>query len=175
MSRLDQWLPAPTIRSHHRGAAAVGPDALWAAARAVRLDDTATLGRLVRWRIPGTPADITFHELFRRYPFVVLEEGERHLVAGLAGRIWTLARDYPDLGGPEAFRAWDERGTTRVAFCHWVEEASDGAVLHTEARVEPVDRLGAVRLRALWTVVGRFERLIGAQGLRAAINRTHGV
>jgi hypothetical protein len=73
MARLDEWLPDHVIRSHHRGAAPVSPDQLWDAARAVRLADAGRLGRLVRWRIPGTPADLTFHDLFRRYPFVVLE------------------------------------------------------------------------------------------------------
>ena len=48
----------------------------------------------------------------------VLEEGERHLVSGLCGRIWTLARDYPQLEGPEAFRAWEGKGTVRVCFAH---------------------------------------------------------
>ena len=53
----------------------------------------------MRWRIPGVPAGRTYDELFRTYPFVVLEEGERHLVSGLCGKIWTLARDYPQLDG----------------------------------------------------------------------------
>jgi hypothetical protein len=43
------------IRTRHRREAAVAPEALWAAARSVRLDDTRTLGRLIGWRIPGTP------------------------------------------------------------------------------------------------------------------------
>ena len=176
MERLDRWLPDPVIRTHHRGAAEVDPDRLWAAAQDVRLGDTGPLGRLVRWRIPGTPADLTYDELFRRYPFTVLEEGERHLVAGLAGRIWTLARDYPRLDTPEDFRAWSKRGTVRVAFAHWVEEDDDGrAVLFTSARVKPTDPLAAMRLRALWAVVGHFERLVGAQGVRVALRHAeHG-
>src|SRR3954468_18816728 len=95
--RLDAWLGAPAVRTHHRRAAAADPDALWNAASGIRLCDTRTLGRLVRSRIPGLRADLTYGELFRAYPFTVLDEGERHLVAGLCGRIWTLARDYPRL------------------------------------------------------------------------------
>lgn len=176
MERLDHWLPDPAIRTHHRGAAAVDPDRLWAAAQDVRLGDTGPLGRLVRWRIPGTPGDVTYAELFRRYPFTVLDEGERFLVAGLAGRIWTLARDYPRLETPEEFRGWSQRGTVRVAFAHWVEEAGDGcAVLFSSARVQPTDPFAAMRLRALWAVVGRFERLVGAQGVKVALRRAeHG-
>ena len=48
--------------------------------------------RLVRWRIPGIPGDISFDELFRRPPFLLLEEHETSLMSGIVGRIWTLRR-----------------------------------------------------------------------------------
>ena len=88
------------MTTHHQRTAASEPDDLWRTANGVRLTDTRTLGRLVRWRIPGLQANLTYGELFRDYPFTVLDEGERHLLAGLCGRIWTLARDYPRLDGP---------------------------------------------------------------------------
>ena len=138
--RLDAWLPEPVVRTHHRRTAAAAPDDLWRAANGVRLSDTRTLGRLVRWRIPDLQAGLTYGELFRDYPFTVLDEGETHLLAGLCGRIWTLARDYPRLDGPEAFASWDEPGTVRVLFGHWVEPADGGSALVSEARVQPVDR-----------------------------------
>jgi hypothetical protein len=167
--RLDAWLGSPVVSTHHRRGAAVDPDRLWQRATEVRLRDTGTLGRLVRWRIPGLAPDLTYHELFRGYPFVVLEEDERLLVAGLCGRIWTLARDYPRLSGPDDFRDWAEPGTVRVAFAHWVETGADGrAELVSEARVSPVDRAAAFRMRALWTVIGRFERLVGGEALALA-------
>jgi hypothetical protein len=165
---MDAWLGAPQVRSHHcRGAHASAAD-LWDAASRVRLADTRRLGRLVRWRIPGLDAGLTYHDLFRGYPFTVLEEGEDHLLSGLCGRIWTLARDYPRLDGPDDFAGWHERGTVRVLFGHWVREAGDGAELVSEARVEPTDRVAAMRLRALWAVVGPFERLVGAEPLALA-------
>ena len=103
----------------------------------------------------------------------MLEEGERHLLAGLCGRIWTLARDYPRLAGPEEFAGWDEPGTVRVLFGHWVKDCGGGrAELVSEARVEPVDRAAALRLRALWRVVGPFERLVGAEAIVAATARS---
>ena len=126
----------------------------------------------MRWRIPGLAAELTYGELFRAYPFAVLEEGERHLIAGLCGRIWTLARDYPQLEGPDAFARWDEPGTVRVLFGHWVEPSGDGAELVSEARVQPVDRGAGVRLRALWSVIGPFERLVGAEAIAAATARS---
>jgi len=172
---LDAWLPEPTVRTLHEREAAASPDALWRAAREIRLDETRTLGRLVRWRIPGVPASRSYDELFRAYPFTVLDEGDAHVVSGLAGRIWTLARDYPRLETPEAFASWKEKGTVRVLFAHWVEPLDGGhARLCSEARVKPVDRRSAVRLRALWQVIGRFEPLVAAEPLTLAARRAAG-
>lgn len=162
------------MRTHHRRTAASAPDELWRAANGVRLSDTRTLGRLVRWRIPGLQATLTYGQLFRDYPFTVLDEGERHLLAGLCGRIWTLARDYPRLEGPDDFAGWEEPGTVRVLFGHWVEETEDGSALVSEARVAPVDRTAGLRLRALWKVIGPFERLVGAEAIAVAERRSGG-
>jgi hypothetical protein len=170
--RLDHWLARPAIRTHHRRRAAVDADLLWRAAGEVRVADTHALGRLVRWRIPGTSAELSFAELFRAYPFTVLEEDANLLVSGLCGRIWTLARDYGHLDGAHDFLDWSERGTVRVIFAHWTEPVRDGeAELMSEARVQPVDRGAARRLRALWSLVGPFERLVGAEALTAAVRR----
>ena len=157
------------MQSRHSRDTEAAPDALWAAANGVRLSDTRTLGRLVRWRIPGLQASLTYGELFRDYPFTVLDEGEQHLIAGLCGRIWTLARDYPRLDGPASFSAWDEAGTVRVLFGHWVEpRKGGGAALVSEARVKPTDRHAGMRLRALWRIIGPFERLVGAEAIATA-------
>jgi hypothetical protein len=174
-AELDAWLPQPAIRTRHRRAAPVAPDALWAAAGTVRLDETRTIARLIQWRIPGTPADETYRELFAREPFVVLAEGERWSLSGLCGRSWTLTRDYPRLSGPDAFREWDDPGTVRVLFAHWVEPDGPGrSALVSEARVAPVDGRAALALRSLWLVVGVFERLIGAEPLALAARRAEG-
>jgi hypothetical protein len=168
-ARLDAWLGSPAVRTHHRRAAAADADTLWRAATSVRLSDTGTLGRLVRWRIPGLAPGLTYDEMFRSYPFTVLEQDERRLLCGLCGRIWTLARDYPRLEDAEAFARWDHPGTVRVLFGHWVRPAEDGgAELLSEARVQPTDRSAALRLRALWSVIGPFERLVGAEAIAVA-------
>ncbi len=169
--RLDDWLPDPMVRSHHRRRSQADPQALWRAAGQLRLSETRTLGRLVRWRIPGVGPDQTFRGLLASYPFCVLEEGDGWTLSGLAGRIWTLQRDYPRLDGPEAFRTWDEPGTVRVLLANWVEPAGDGSVICAEARVAPVDRRAGLRLRSLWTIIGPFERLIGAEALALAAAR----
>ena len=60
-------------------------------------------------------------------------------------------------------------------FAHWVTEAGDGrSDLSSEARVEPVDRQAAIRLKALWSVIGRFEPLVGAEPLKLAARRAEG-
>jgi hypothetical protein len=167
-ARLDPWVADPAIRIIHRRRAAADADALWLAASRVRLRDTRSLGRIVRWRIPGLDPRLSYHDMFRGYPFTVLEEDDRMLISGMVGRIWTIARDYPRLDGPEAFAAWQERGTARVAFAHSVRPLDDGAELVSEARVEAVDRVAGLRLRALWSVVGPFQRLVSAEPLALA-------
>src|SRR6185295_17985850 len=72
----------------------------------------------------------------------------------------TLQRDYPRLEGPEDFRAWSEPGTVRVLIANWVDPDGDGSTINSEARVAPVDRRAALRLRSLWVVMRVFERLI---------------
>ena len=173
MTDLDAWLPDPQIVTRHSRAAAVSPDELWHAARSVRLDQTRTIGRLVRWRIPGVPDDQSFMGLLAEEPFTVLEEGSRHSISGLCGRIWTFTRDYGELSGPDDFLAWAERDTVRVLFAHWVTPGprEGESTLHSEARVAPVDRMAALRLRALWMAIGPFERLIGAEALTLAVSQ----
>jgi hypothetical protein len=169
---LDQWLPKANVRTYHRRAAAADPEVVWAEATKIRLADTRRLGKLVGWRIPGIAESATYHEMFRGYPFTVLEQTRSTLVSGLCGRIWTIARDYPALDGPEQFAAWDEPGTVRVAFAHWVDARPDGgAELYSEARVHAVDTQAKLRLKAIWAVLGPFERPVGAEPLELAVRR----
>jgi hypothetical protein len=166
---LDAWLPEPQVRTRHQRSAHAGADELWRAAGDLRIGDAPVFGKAVRWRIPGTAPELTFRNLLRRYPFVVIGEGERWSVSGLCGRIWTLQRDYPRLAGAEGFLAWNEPGTVRVLLAHWTQPDGDGrSALVSEARIAPTDRLAAIRLRALWLIVGRFDRFIAGEVLRNA-------
>jgi hypothetical protein len=162
---LDSWVPDPAVRVRHSRVSSAPPERLWEAARTVRLGDTRMLGRLVRWRIPGMAADVSFDEMFRRPPFMILEEGEEELVAGLVGRIWTLRRDYPELGDPEEFRRWETPGTARVLFANWI----DGDALVSETRVQAFGVQGRLGIRAVRPLVGAFQHLIGSDGMEAAI------
>ena len=82
---LDHWLARPTLRIAHTRQTSADPDALWAAARSITVQDAALLGRLVRWRIPGVDGTVTFDALFRNTPFIVLEDSGRALVS-ISGR-----------------------------------------------------------------------------------------
>lgn len=170
---LDHWLAKPTMRVAHRRETRASAQAVWEAARGIRLSDTRLLGRLVRWRIPGVPAHTSFDELFRAPPFTALhEEDERALVSGLVGRIWTLRRDYPELHDPEEFRAWSEPGTARVLFANWIEErAPANVVLRAEVRVEAIGAQGRVGVAAVRPLVAGFGYLVGSDGIDLAVKR----
>jgi hypothetical protein len=171
---LDGWLAEPTIRVNHCRRSSADPTALWYAARSVRLRETALLGRLVQWRIPGTAAEVSFDELFRRAPFCVLEEGELALVSGVVGRIWTLRRDYPKLADPDEFRSFDTPGTARVIFAMWAAPDGEGGRLSAEVRVAPVGAQGRFGIAAVRPLVAGFHALIGSDGLGAAVRRAEG-
>jgi hypothetical protein len=172
---LDSWVDDPAVRVCHRREAAVTAAELWAAARTVRIADTRVLGRLLRWRIPGTPASIPYDELFRQPPFAVLHEDEGMLVSGLVGRIWTLRRDYPTIAGPDEFRSWSAPGTACVVFANWVEPAgSNRAALLSETRVRATDRDGRVGLTAVRPLITAFNSLIGREALDLAVTRAEG-
>ena len=172
---LDKWLPDPALRVVHRRESSASADELWRAAREVRLTDTAVLGRLVRWRIPGLGRDLGYDEMFRQPPFIVLEEGAHALVSGLVGRIWTLRRDYPQLGSPQEFAEWSRGGTARVVIANWARgRDGGGSALAAEARVEPVGAQGRLGVAAVRPVVRAFQNLVGSDGINAAVRRAEG-
>ena len=169
MIDLDDWLPRASLcLRHERSSRRATRDQLWEAANAVTVGETGVLGGLIRWRIPGTPRELSFGELFAQPPFVVLQREDHAIVSGLVGRIWTLRRDYPQLTGPAQFRAWDRSGTARVCFGHCV---TDNGVLVSEARVEPIGFYGRLGVGAVLPLIKRFGTLVGSEGLQAAIRR----
>lgn len=168
----DTWIADPALRVCHRRESSASAEELWDAARRVRLSDAGLLGRLVRWRIPGLPPDLSFDELFRNPPFIVLvEEPGRGLMSGMVGRIWTLRRDYPQLNDPEEFLRWSARGTARVVFANWVEETPHGGALHAEVRVQGIGAQGRIGVAAVRPLVRAFHPLVGSDGIGAAVRR----
>jgi hypothetical protein len=120
---LGAWLPDPQVRTRHRRSVEADADRLWRAAETVRLRDAPTLGRAVRWRIPGTSSDLSFRDLLRQYPFAVIAEGTRWSISGMCGRIWTIRRDHPRIGGADDFLSWEGplRGTAALRSTRWLE------------------------------------------------------
>ena len=108
--------------------AAATPEALWHAAREVRLADTRTLTRLVRWRIPGV---VRRPDLHRAVPHTTPSRCSTRATCGrcpgCAGGSGPSARDYPRLSGRRTSAPWDRRGTVRVLFAHWAEPAATAA------------------------------------------------
>jgi hypothetical protein len=168
---LDRWLPAPVVRTSQRRACPASEDELWASAATVRLRECRILGRLIRARIPGLEANLTFDELFHREPFNVLEDGETYTLSGLCGRIWTVRGDFAMLSRPEEFLTWRVPGTVRVLFANWTESTETGAALVSEVRVAAVDRRAATYVRALQPFISAFQGLIATEPLRIAVQR----
>ncbi|HEX4670887.1 MAG TPA: hypothetical protein VH279_01395 [Solirubrobacteraceae bacterium] len=158
------------MRVAHRRESTADPDRLWDAAQKIRLADVGLLGRLVRWRIPGVPADMSFDQMFRSQPFIVLDDDRQSLVSGLVGRIWTLRRDYPKLREPHDYRSWEVSGTAKVLFANWVEPVSaDRSALCMEARVRGIGAKGRVGVAAVRPLVSRFQQLVVTEGIQAAV------
>jgi hypothetical protein len=172
---LDHWLGRPTVRIRHVRETEAEPAVLWAAAQAVRTSETRRLGRLIRLRIPGVGADVSYRELFREPPFTVLYEDEYALLSGIVGRIWTVRRDYPTLSEPDEFRSWSARGTVRVLFANWVEPIDDDlTALVSETRVDAGDRLARLGLAAVRPLIVASHGLIASEGLERAVDRARG-
>ena len=133
----------------------------------MRLSDTRTLERLVRWRIPDVPPTQTFDELFRTYPFTLLDAGDTWSLSGPV-RAHLDARPATTRGSPGRRRSATGTSAAPSGCCSPTgpSRARTGArELVSEARVDPVDAAARLRLRALWTVIGPFERLVGAEPL----------
>jgi hypothetical protein len=170
---LDQWLARPSMRVLHQRESTASAEQLWEAARDVRLSEVGRLGRLIRWRIPGLRDEMSFDQLFREPPFIVLEaDRDGALVSGLVGRIWTLRRDYPELADAEEYLRWHNRGTAQVLFANWVEPRDGGgAALCAEVRVQAIGRQGQVGLALVRPLVSAFQQLVGSEGIAAAVRR----
>jgi hypothetical protein len=159
------------LRTSHRREEAVSEDELWTSAATVRLRDCRILGRLIRARIPGLDASLSFGELFRNDPFNLLEEGPTYTLSGLCGRIWTVRRDFALLARPADFLTWQSPGTVRVLFATWTEPAEGGSELVSEVRIAAVDRRAALHVRALKPFIAAFQGLVATEPMRIAGQR----
>ena len=105
----------------------------------------------------------------------MLDEGDVSGRSPASATELTTSRDYARISGPDEFRELEPAGRT-VGGCL---PALDRGRARTgrsdtwlsEARVDPVDPTTRMRLRALWTVIGPFEKLVGAEPLTVAARR----
>lgn len=170
---LDDWLPKHHVRIRYSRRSRATPDALWQAATEVRLRDTRTMRRLIRWRLGRhtPPPDTTYRDFFRTGIFTLLEDGERYSISGTAGRIWAPSGDYARFESGAEYREWSEPGTAKVVFLTQVREHERGSEIVSEARVFVEGRRARILFRGLWAAVSRFAGLVGGEVLTAAVRR----
>lgn len=173
---IDHWLPGRHARLRHARTSHVAPDELWAAALSVTLRDTPRLNRLIRWRLGRhAPApETTFEEFFRTGIFMLLEEGERLSISGVAGKIWAPSGDYAEFETAGEYREYRERGTAKVVIKHEAREHARGSQISTEAWIWCADRRTEFVFRPFWALVGPFSRFIHTEALRVAVRRAEG-
>ena len=168
---LDRWLPKPVVRTNYRRESPATAAELWDSAATVRLRDCRILGRLIRARIPGLQASLSFNDLFRNDPFNLLEEGPTYNLSGLCGRIWSMRGDFALLSQPSDFRSWHAPGTVRVLFAGWAEATESGSALVSEVRIAAVDRKAGLYLRGLKPFIAAFQGLVAKEPLQVAVQR----
>ena len=170
---LDDWLPEHHVRLRYARTSSVAPEELWKAANEIRLADTRTMRRLIRWRLgrhaPGPQT--TYRDLFRSGIFTLLEDGERYSVSGAAGRIWSPSGDYARFESAAEYKEWSQPGTAKVVFLTAVSEHERGSEIVSEARVFVQGRRARILFRGLWAAVGRFGWVIGSEVLQAAVRK----
>jgi hypothetical protein len=175
-TEVQDWLPGCHARLHKARVSTATPDELWEAATSVQLRDSPRLCRLIRWRLgKHAPApETTFEEFFRTGIFMLLEEGERLYISGVAGKIWAPSGDYAQFETAGEYREYRRRGTAKVVLKTEVREHERGSQIISEARVWCADRRTQVIFWPFWRVVAPFARFIHSEGFGAAVKRAEG-
>jgi hypothetical protein len=175
-TEVQDWLPGCHARLHHERASSASPEVLWDAAMSVRLRDAPRLARLIRWRLGkhAPPPDTTFEEFFRTGIFMLLEEGERLSISGVAGKIWAPSGDYAQFETAGDYRQYRARGTAKVVLKTEVRDHERGSQIVNEARIWCADRRTHLIFRPFWTIVHPFARFIYHEGFGVAVKRAEG-
>jgi hypothetical protein len=131
---------------------------------------------VIRWRLGrhAPPPETTFEEFFRTGIFMLLEEGERLYISGVAGKIWAPSGEYAQFETAGEYREYRERGTAKVVAKTEVRDHERGSQIVHEARVWCADRRTQLIFRTLWTVVRPFAHLIQSEAFAAAVRRAEG-
>jgi hypothetical protein len=175
-TEVQDWLPGCHARLHFARASSATPEALWDAATSVELRNAPRLARLIRWRLgkhAPTP-QTTFEEFFRTGIFMLLEEGERLYISGVAGKIWAPSGEYAQFETAGEYREYRARGTAKVVVKTQVREHEHGSQIVSEARVWCADRRTQLIFRPFWALVRPFAHFIYSEGLAAGVRRAEG-
>jgi hypothetical protein len=175
-TQVQDWLPGCHARLHLARRSTATPEELWEAAQTIRLSDAPRLSRLIRWRLGRhvPPPETTFEEFFRTGIFMLLEEGDRLYISGVAGKIWAPSGDYAQFETAGEYREYRARGTAKVVLKTEVLEHERGSQIVSEARVWCSDRRTQMIFRPFWAVVSPFARFIYSEGFAAAVRRAEG-
>jgi hypothetical protein len=175
-TEVQDWLPGCHARLRRARVSTATPEELWEAAQSVRLRDAPRLGRVVRWRLGkhAPPPETTFEEFFRTGIFMLLEEGERLYISGVAGKIWAPSGEYAQFETAGEYREYRARGTAKVVTKIAVREHERGSQIVTEARVWCADRRTQLIFRPFWALVAPLARFIYSDGFAAAVKRAEG-
>jgi hypothetical protein len=139
--------------------------------------DTRTLRPIISLRFGrhAPSPDTTFRDLFRQMPFVLLEEGERASISGMAGRLWSISAGFVELRSPDEFRSFDAPSTVKVVVATTVRDHPRGAEIVSDVRMACSDRRARVHFRAFWTFMSPLSRFIELELLRTATRRAQAV
>jgi hypothetical protein len=172
-TETHDWLPGCHARLHFTRASSATPAELWDAAENVRLRDAPRLNRLIRWRLGkhAPSPDTTFEEFFRTGIFMLLEEGERLSISGVAGKIWAPSGDYAQFETAGDYREYHRRGTAKVVLKTEVHEHKRGSQIVNEALIWCADRRTHLIFRPFWAIVRPFARFIYSEGFAVAVKR----
>jgi hypothetical protein len=170
---IDTWLPGCHARLHQARVSTASPDELWDAARSLRLRDAPRLQRLIHWRLGhhAPPPETTFEEFFRTGIFMLLEEGERLYVSGVAGKIWAPSGEYAQFETAGEYREYRRRGTAKVVLKIEVREHERGSQIINDARIWCADRRTQLVFRPFWAMVRPFAHFVHSEGFAVAIRR----
>jgi hypothetical protein len=175
-TEVQDWLPGCHARLHLARASTASPEQLWEAAHTIQLRDAPRLCRLIRWRLGrhAPPPETTFEEFFRTGIFMLLEEGARLYISGVAGKIWAPSGDYAQFETAGEYREYRQRGTAKVVLKTEVRGHERGSQIVNEARVWCADRRTTIIFRPFWAIVSPFARFIYSEGFAAAVRRAEG-
>lgn len=158
---LDRFLPVYDVVERHRIAVHAPPDVTLAAAREMRLEDSAVVRVVFQLRelimggeVDGRAAPKALEARMREIGWGVLDEVPGRAIAfGAVTAPWEANPVFRALP-PESFASFDEPGLVRIAWTLRADAAgSDGSIFRTETRAHPTDADSRARFRRYWAFV----------------------